>query len=341
VPNNTHVETTRANVEAVGAEARDLVIPEGLDPTSTHPFKGNIHLHNLQRLFDEVGQERIPLAMVTITNNAVGGQPASLHNLRAAKKLLSQHGIPLYLDAARWAENCYFIQQREEGYKNKPILDIAREVFSYADGFTMSAKKDGLVNIGGLLATRDPEVFRKIKDRLILTEGFATYGGLARRDLEAMAIGLAEALNWGYLNYRIGQVSYLGERLMERGVPIVQPPGGHAVFLDARRFLPHIPQEQFPAQALVADLYLEGGIRCMEIGSVMFAKRESAMGQVKYPQLELVRLAIPRRVYTQSHLDYVADVIISAYQQRDKIRGMKIVEEAPTLRHFTARFEWV
>ncbi len=339
VPNNTHFDTTRANVEAVCAEARDLVIPEGLDPTSTFPFKGNINLHNLQRLIEEVGPQRIPLAMITITNNAVGGQPVSMLNIRAAKKLVAQHGIPLYLDAARWAENCFFIQQREEGYRTKPILEIARELFSYADGFMMSAKKDGLVNIGGLLASRDPEVMRKLKDRLILTEGVPTYGGLARRDLEAMAIGLVESLNWGYLNYRIGQVRYLGERLMERGVPIVQPPGGHAIFLDAKRFLPHIPQDEFPAQALSAQLYLEGGIRSVEIGTVMFGKRDPATGEMCCPDLELVRLAIPRRVYTRSHLDYVADVIISIHQQREQLKGMKIVYEAPTLRHFTARFE--
>lgn len=341
VPNNTHFDTTRANVEAVGAEAHDLVIPEGLDPGSPHPFKGNFHLHHLERLITEVGAERIPLAMITITNNAVGGQPVSLHNIRAAKKVLSQHGIPFYLDAARFAENAYFIQQREEGCRNKSILEITREVFSYADGFTMSAKKDGLVNIGGILATRDAEVFKRIQDRLILTEGFPTYGGLARRDLEAMAIGLAEAMNPAYLAYRVGQVRYLSDRIAERGVPVVQPPGGHGVFIDAKRFLPNHPQSHFPAQAIVAELYLEGGIRCVEIGSVMFAKRDPLTGEVSYPQLELVRLAIPRRVYTRSHLDYVADVIISVYQRRDKIRGLKIVDEAPTLRHFTARFEWV
>ncbi len=341
VPSNTHFDTTRANVEARCAEARDLVVAEGLDPTSNYPFKGNLHLHNLERLIEEVGPKRIPLVMLTITNNAVGGQPVSLHNIHAAKKLVSRYNIPLYLDAARWAENCFFIQQREEGYKNKSILDIAREVFSYADGFTMSAKKDGLVNIGGLLATRDEDTFKKIKDRLILTEGFPTYGGLARRDLEAMAIGLTESLSWGHLNYRIGQVRYLGERLTERGVPIVQPTGGHAVFLDAKRFLPHIPQVQFPAQALSAQLYLEGGIRSVEIGSVMFGTRDPATGEICCPDLELVRLAIPRRVYTRSHLDYVADVIISVYQQRERIHGMKMVYEAPTLRHFTARFEWL
>lgn len=341
VPNNTHFDTTRANVEAIGGDARDLVIAEGLDPTSTHPFKGNLHLHHLERLITEVGAERIPLAMITITNNAVGGQPVSLHNIRAAKKILAQHDIPLYLDAARFAENCYFIQQREEDYRNKSILDIVREVFTYADGFTMSAKKDGLVNIGGLLATRDKDVFKKIQDRLILTEGFPTYGGLARRDLEAMAIGLTESLNPSYLAYRTGQVRYLAERLAERGVPVVQPTGGHGVFLDAKRFLPHIPQSQFPAQALVAFIYQEGGIRCVEIGSVMFAKKDSATGETKYPELELVRLAIPRRVYTRSHLDYVADVIISVHQRSDEIHGLKIVEEAPTLRHFSARFELV
>lgn len=339
VVSNTHFDTTRANVEAREAEALDLVIPEGLDPTSRHPFKGNLHLHNLERLIGEVGADRIPLAIMTVTNNAVGGQPVSMHNLRAAKKLLGRHGIPLYLDAARFAENAFFIREREEGYKPKPIPEIVREMFSYADGFMMSAKKDGLVNIGGLLATRDPDVFERIRNRLILTEGFPTYGGLARRDLAAMAVGLQEVLDPNYLAYRVGQVSYLAELLSESGVPIVEPPGGHAVFLDAKRFLPHVRQSEFPGQAIVAQLYVEGGIRCCEIGSVMFARKDPVSGVLSYPVLDLVRLAIPRRVYTQAHLDYVAAMVTRVYRNRDNLRGMKITYEPPALRHFSARFE--
>jgi tryptophanase len=341
VPNNTHFDTTRANVEARGATALDLVIPEALDPTDQHPFKGNMNVPNLARLIENVGREKIPLAMITLTNNAVGGQPVSLANIRATKELLARYDIPLYFDAARYAENCYFIQQREEGYAGRSVKEIAREVFSCADGFTMSAKKDGLVNIGGLIATRDAKVFEQAQNRLILTEGFVTYGGLARRDLEAMARGLHEALDENYLAYRVGQVRYLAERLLEAGVPIVEPPGGHAVYLDAKRFVPHLLQAQFPAQAIVAELYVESGIRAVEIGSVMFAAKDPATGREAYPQLELVRLAIPRRVYTQSHLDYVADTIIALYQRRAEIRGLRMIYQAPALRHFTARFEWV
>lgn len=341
IPNNTHFDTTRANVEARGGVALDLVIPEGLDPTNRHPFKGNMNLAALDELIQRVGVASIPLALMTITNNAVGGQPVSLANIRATKELLARYHIPLYLDACRFAENCYFIQQREEGYRDKAVKEIARELFAYADGFTMSAKKDGLVNIGGLLATRDAALFEQLQNRLILTEGFVSYGGLARRDLEALARGLEEALDEKYLAYRTGQIAYLAERLRENDVPIVEPPGGHAVFLDAKRFLPHIPQAQFPGQALAIALYLEGGIRASEIGSVMFARQDAATGEVKYPALDLVRLAIPRRVYTQGHLDFVAQVIAEIYRARDQIRGVKIVYEQPRLRHFTARFEEV
>lgn len=339
VPNNTHFDTTRANVEAVGGVALDLVTPEGLDPGCEHPFKGNMNIPNLRRLVEREGVEKIPLAMMTVTNNAVGGQPVSMANMRETKALLKRYGIPLYVDAARYAENCYFIQQREEGYRSRSVKDIACEFFSYADGFTMSAKKDALVNIGGLLAARDAGVFEQIQNRLILTEGFVTYGGLGRRDLEAMARGLYEALDERYLAYRTGQVRYLADLLRGRGVPTVVPPGGHAVFLDAKKFLPHLPQSKFPAQALTIALYLEGGIRAVEIGSVMFAHQDAASGQVIYPDLELVRLALPRRVYTQSHLDYVAEVLVNLYQDREKIRGVKIAHAASQLRHFTAKFE--
>lgn len=341
VPNNTHFDTTRANVEARNAQALDLVIPEGLDPAALHPFKGNMHLAALEKLLQETGAEKIPLVMITVTNNAVGGQPVSMQNIRETKQLLNRYHVPLFLDAARFAENAYFIQQREEGYQNRPILEIVREMFSYADGFTMSAKKDALVNIGGLLATRDAALFEKLRARLILTEGFATYGGLARRDLEGMALGLYEALDEKYLAYRTGQTRYLAEELDARGVPLVLPPGGHAVFLDAKRFAPHLPQSQFPGQAIAVALYLEGGIRACEIGSVMFAQTDAATGETKYPALELVRLAIPRRVYTQSHLDYVVRAIGAVYENRAQVRGVKMVYEPQVLRHFTARFDFV
>lgn len=340
VPSNTHFDTTRANVEARGSEALDLIIPEGLEPTNHHPFKGNMNIPALEKTIERVGVANIPLAMMTITNNAIGGQPVSMANIRETKTLLARYNIPLFIDACRYAENCYFIQQREDGYRDKSVKEIARELFSYADGFTMSAKKDGLVNIGGLLAARDPALFEQIQNRLILTEGFISYGGLARRDLEAIARGLEEAVDQDYLAYRIGQVRYLGERLLENGVPIVEPPGGHAVFLDAKRFLPHIPLGQYPGEALSIALYLAGGIRTSEIGSVMFAHKDAG-GNEQFAPLELVRLAIPRRVYTQSHLDYVVDVISDLYRQRDSVRGVRFTYQSPRLRHFTARFEVV
>ncbi len=341
VPNNTHFDTTRANIEFHGAEAVDLPISESLQPAHFHPFKGNMDAEGLRQLIKKVGPERIPLAMITVTNNSEGGQPISMANIREIRKILSPFNIPLYFDACRFAENAYFIKLREEGYKNKPVKEIAREMFSYAQGCTMSAKKDGLSNIGGFLCTNDDKLAEQERNLLILTEGFPTYGGLAARDLEAIAIGLEEVLQEDYLQYRIGSIKYLGEKIAAEGLPIVQPPGGHAVYIDAKAMLPHIPPLQYPGQALVAELYLEAGIRSVEIGSVMFARKDPGTGKEMPAPMELVRLAIPRRVYTQSHIDYVVEAAHRVYKRRETIRGMKIVYEAPFLRHFTARFERV
>ena len=341
IPNNTHFDTTRANVEFREAEAVDLPIAEALRPAQFHPFKGNMDAERLRQLIKKVGPERIPLAMITVTNNSEGGQPVSMANIREVKEILNPYHIPLYLDACRFAENAFFIKLREEGYADKSIKEIAQEMFSHAAGCTMSAKKDGLSNIGGFLCTNDDKLAEQERDLLILTEGFPTYGGLAGRDLEAIAIGLEEVLHEDYLQYRIGSVKYLGERIAREGVPIVQPPGGHAIYIDAKAMLPHIPPFQYPGQALVAELYLEAGIRSVEIGSVMFARKDPQK-RVEIPaSMELVRLAIPRRVYTQSHIDYVVEAIVQVYQRRERIRGMRIVYEAPFLRHFTARFERV
>lgn len=334
VPNNTHFDTTRANVEYRGATALDLPIPEGRQPQLYHPFKGNIDLAALEGLLTEQ-TGRVPLVMLTVTNNSGGGQPVSMANVRAASEICHRHGVPLFLDACRFAENAWFIKIREEGYEDKTPLAIAQEMFSYVDGCTMSAKKDGMANIGGFLALNDDDLARRCKDLLILSEGFPTYGGLAGYDMEAIAVGLHEALDEDYLRYRIRSVEYLGEILTRANVPIVQPPGGHAIYLDARAMLPHIPQSEYPAWALSLVLYLEGGIRSVEIGSVMFGQQPD--GSEKPADMELVRLAFPRRVYTQSHVDYLAEVLLHVSALRDRIRGVRLVESPPVLRHFSAR----
>ena len=339
VPSNTHFDTTRANIEATGAAAVDLPVPEGLAPSVPHPFKGNLDVPRLAALIDEVGAARIPLCMLTVTNNTGGGQPVSMANVRAVSQLCRSHGIPLYLDACRFAENAYLIKLREAGYRDRSVREIAREMFSLADGCTMSAKKDGLANIGGFLATNDERLARQEKDLLILTEGFPTYGGLAGRDLEAIAVGLEEVLHEDYLEYRLASVRYLGEHVAREGVPIVQPPGGHAIYLDAKAFLPQVPPSEFPGQALLAELYVEGGIRAVEVGSVMFGRRDPETGRESHAPLELVRLAIPRRVYTQSHIDYVVEAVVAVYQRRTSLGGFRFTWQAETLRHFTARFE--
>jgi tryptophanase len=329
VPNNTHFDTTRANVEANGARAVDLPCPESADTQAQHPFKGNIDVAALERLIETEGAARIPLVMITVTNNSGGGQPVSLANIEAAKAVTSKHGIPLYLDACRFAENAWFIRQREADYAGWTPKQIAQKMFRLADGCTFSAKKDAFANIGGFLCTNDDRLARLETDLLILTEGFPTYGGLAGRDLEAIAVGLEEVLDPDYLRYRIVSTEYLGRHIAKEGVPIVEPPGGHAIYIDAGRMLPHIPAGQFPGQALAVELYRHAGIRSVEIGSVMFAEKA---------QHELLRLAIPRRVYTQSHIDYVVEAILEVNARKQEIRGLEIAWEPPFLRHFSARF---
>jgi tryptophanase len=337
VPNNAHFDTTRANVEYTGARAVDLVIHEGHEPASLHPFKGNMDVAALESLVGEVGAENVPVVFVTITNNSGGGQPVSMQNLRAVREVCDRLGLPLFLDACRFAENAWFIREREPGYEDARIPDIVLEMSGLADGMTMSAKKDGLANIGGWLALNDDDLAEQCRNLLILTEGFPTYGGLAGRDLEAMAAGLREVVDEDYLRYRIRSTAYLGEALVEAGVPCVRPIGGHAVYIDAAALLPHIAPLEYPGQSLACALYREGGIRGCEIGSVMFGRHPD--GSEVPATMELVRLAIPRRVYTQSHVDYVIEVIRWVAERASDLRGMRIVQQPSALRHFTAAFE--
>ena len=336
VPNNTHFDTTRANVEATGAEAVDLVIAEGLDPAARHPFKGNMDLDRLDALLADRRAD-IPVVFVTITNNSGGGQPVSLENLRGVREVCDRHEVPLFLDACRFAENAWFIREREPGHGDREVVDIVRDIAALADGMTMSAKKDGMANIGGWLAVRDSELAAECRNMLILTEGFPTYGGLAGRDLDAIAQGLAEVVQHDYLQYRIRSTAYLGDGLQAAGVPVVQPTGGHAVYLDARSLLPHVDPLEYPGQALAIALYEIGGVRGCEIGTVMFGRHPD--GTERPAALDLVRLAIPRRTYTQSHIDYVIEVCERVAARADRLRGVRIVDEPPALRHFTARFQ--
>jgi tryptophanase len=337
IPSNTHFDTTRANVEAAGAEARDHVIPEGLEPRRHHPFKGNMDVDALRATIAREGADRIPAVMLTVTNNSGGGQPVSMANVRAVSEVAREHGIPLIIDACRFAENAWFIKIREQGYANRTPIEIAREMFSLADGCTMSAKKDGMANIGGFLALNDDDLAARCRTLEILTEGFPTYGGMAGYDLEAVARGLYEALDEDYLRYRIRSIAYLGDKLVAGGVPIIEPTGGHAVYIDAREMLPHIPALAYPGWALNNALYLLGGVRGVEIGSVMFGLKPDGTEQAA--PMELVRLAFPRRVYTQSHVDYLVEIILGVAEQRAAIGGYGIVSQAPVLRHFTARLE--
>ena len=339
IPNNTHFDTTRANVEARGMTAADLGIEEGKHPEVEHPFKGNMDVEKLDAFIRETGAENIPLCMITVTNNSGGGQPVSMENIRQTKEVCRRHGLPLFIDACRFAENAYFIKMREPGYDKKSIPDIVREMFSHADGCTMSAKKDPLVNIGGWLALNKEEWVDQCRNFLILTEGFPTYGGLAGRDLDAIAAGLREVVDEEYLRYRYASMRYVADRLTAAGVPMVRPVGGHAIFLDARGFLPQIPPLHYPGQSLAVELYLYGGIRSCEIGTSMFGKQ--ADGSEQPASMDLVRLAIPRRVYTQSHMDYVIEVILEVFERRESLKGMRFTWQPPALRHFTGKFAYV
>jgi tryptophanase len=339
IPSNMHFDTTEGNIRARGGRPTNLVIDKAFDPEIHHPFKGNMDLNKLEAFIQKTGVEKIPFGAITVTNNAGGGQPVSMENIRAVSELYHKYKIPFFIDCCRFAENACFIKMREPGYANKTVQQIAREMFDLADGAWMSAKKDALVNIGGFLAMRSEDLFQKVKNELIMREGFPTYGGLAGRDLDALAVGLWEGLNEAYLEYRLGQTAYLGNALIDAGIPIIEPPGGHAIYLNAGKLFDHIPQGEFPGLALSAALYLEGGIRACEIGSVMFAYPDPDSGNMIYPKLELVRLAIPRRMYTQSHFDYVIEVMKDVADKRRNYGGYRFTYQAPLMRHFTARFE--
>ena len=339
IPSNMHFDTTEGNIRARGGRPANLIRSEAYQPTTRVDFKGDMDLEKLRAFIEEKGADNIPLGLITITNNAGGGQPVSMANLKAVAALYKEYKIPFFIDACRFAENAYFIKMREPGYADKSPLEIAQEMFSLADGATMSGKKDGIVNIGGFLAVNDDALFQDIRNELIIREGFPTYGGLAGRDLEAMAVGFMEALEVPYLEYRLAQTAYLGERLLEQGIQIMEPPGAHAIYVDAKKLFPHIPQTELPGQALAAALYLEGGIRSVELGTVAFGYTDPDTGEEVLPELDLVRMAIPRRVYTQSHMDYIVDVFKGIKAQSEQIKGYRITYQAPLMRHFTAQFE--
>jgi tryptophanase len=339
VPSNMHFDTTEGNIRARGGIPTNIIIKEAFDSESDYPFKGNMDLKKLEEFIKQIGPENIPLGMITITNNAGGGQPVSLENLRAVSETYHSNKIPFFIDACRFAENSYFIKLREPGYEKKSTLEIAREIFSLADGATMSAKKDAIVNIGGFLAVNDSALFEKICNELILREGFITYGGLAGRDLDAIAVGLKEGLSEEYLAYRLGQTAYFLNELKKQGIPVIEPAGGHAVYIDAGKMLPHIPQAEFPGQSLVVEIYRSGGIRSVELGSVAFAYPDPDTGEMHFPEMELVRLALPRRTYTQSHLDYVVNVLKNITAKKKSLSGYRILKAPKLMRHFSATFE--
>lgn len=339
IPSNTHFDTTEGNILDRGGRPTNLAIPEAAEASNPHPFKGNMDLGRLEAFIERVGAKTIPLGMMTVTNNGVGGQPVSLENLRQVSAIYRRHGIPFFLDACRYAENAYFIQQREPGCDKLTVREIARQMFALSDGATMSAKKDAIVNMGGFLAMNDDDLFQKACNELILREGFPTYGGLSGRDLDALAVGLYEGLDEAYLAYQVGQTAYLAQRLLDFGVPVIEPPGGHAVYVDAGAFLPHIGRDEFPGQALAVELYLEGGVRSVELGSVAFARKDEHSGEMVYPLMELVRLALPRRTYTQAHLDIVAETMGRIAARKTEIHGYRITYQPRLMRHFTARFE--